>query len=142
MREFTSSMSAPPTAVVTSPPAFSIVATGRIPNLPRNGWESSLQVETFMRSAFCLVVVAAFVGCEQGAPVTGPAPAPGKATAAERPPANNDPSFVPAPDTLPPDLGTRIAGEDWPAFLGPRGDSTSIERGIHTAWNDKPPRIV
>lgn len=33
-----------------------------------------------------------------------------------------------------PDLGTRKQGEDWPVFLGPRGDSTSIEKGIRTDW--------
>jgi outer membrane protein assembly factor BamB len=52
---------------------------------------------------------------------------------------------VPEPDapvSLPPDLGTRPQGEDWPAFLGPRGDSTSTEKGILTNWNDQSPRIV
>jgi len=29
-----------------------------------------------------------------------------------------------------PDLGTRDVGEDWPGFLGPRGDGTSSEKGI------------
>lgn len=47
-----------------------------------------------------------------------------------------------APDELPADLGTRKNGEDWPAFLGPRGDSTSLETGIQTDWKNAPPRIV
>ncbi len=51
-------------------------------------------------------------------------------------------TFVAAPKGPPPDLGTRAAGEDWPAFLGPRGDSTSSERGINTDWKASPPRIV
>ena len=34
-----------------------------------------------------------------------------------------------------PDLGKRKAGEDWPVFLGPRGDSTSAETGILTDWS-------
>ncbi|MFT5302632.1 MAG: outer membrane protein assembly factor BamB [Mariniblastus sp.] len=32
-------------------------------------------------------------------------------------------------------IGTRKQGEDWPVFLGPRGDSTSTEKGIITEWN-------
>lgn len=34
-----------------------------------------------------------------------------------------------APEQVP-DLGTRDVGEDWPGFLGPRGDGTSSEKGI------------
>ena len=37
-------------------------------------------------------------------------------------------------EELLPDLGTRKQGEDWPVFLGPRGDSTSLEKGILTDW--------
>src|SRR5579863_2893409 len=43
---------------------------------------------------------------------------------------------------LPADLGTRPVGDDWPAFLGPQGDSRSRERGLRTDWNDHPPTIV
>ncbi|HYE99057.1 MAG TPA: PQQ-binding-like beta-propeller repeat protein [Planctomycetota bacterium] len=39
-------------------------------------------------------------------------------------------------DSLP-DLRTRKTGEDWPAFLGPRGDGTSAEKGMR--W---PPPVV
>lgn len=99
-----------------------------------------------MRSALCLVVVTAFAGCEKAAPVATNLSAPVNAASSqpsEQPqPATGDPSFVSAPDSPPPDLGTRSAGEDWPAFLGPRGDSTSIEQGIITQWNEKPHRIV
>lgn len=40
------------------------------------------------------------------------------------------------------DLRTRTSGEDWPQFLGPRGNGTSIEKGIITDWKSTPPRIV
>jgi outer membrane protein assembly factor BamB len=41
-----------------------------------------------------------------------------------------------------PDLGTRHTGHDWPAFLGPTGDSKSRETGILTDWPpDGPKRI-
>lgn len=43
---------------------------------------------------------------------------------------------------LPADLRHRIAGDDWPGFLGPRGDSVSNETGILTDWQRRPPRIV
>src|SRR5712692_6942033 len=33
-----------------------------------------------------------------------------------------------------PDLGTRKQGVDWPRFLGPTGDSVSLEKGILTKW--------
>lgn len=45
-------------------------------------------------------------------------------------------------ETLPDDLGTRKNGEDWPGFLGPRGDSKSIETGIVTDWSESAPRLV
>src|SRR5262245_52056578 len=34
----------------------------------------------------------------------------------------------------PPDLRTRKTGSDWPAFLGPNGDSVSTEKGIIAPW--------
>ncbi|MEX0713116.1 MAG: hypothetical protein WD278_12245, partial [Pirellulales bacterium] len=40
------------------------------------------------------------------------------------------------------DLGTRKAGHDWPAFLGPTGDSKSAETGIVTQWPPEGPRLV
>lgn len=43
-------------------------------------------------------------------------------------------------EVAPPDLAQRKFGEDWPAFLGPRGDSKSNESGILTDWS-QPPRI-
>lgn len=39
-------------------------------------------------------------------------------------------------------LNTRQAGEDWPRFLGPRGDSTSAEKGIIAPWPKEGLRIV
>ncbi len=41
-----------------------------------------------------------------------------------------------------PDLRTRKSGEDWPAFLGPTGDSKSSERGILRQWPPAGPKIV
>ena len=43
---------------------------------------------------------------------------------------------------LPPDLWTRKTGDDWPAFLGPTGDSVSREKGILKEWPKGGPRIV
>jgi outer membrane protein assembly factor BamB len=45
-------------------------------------------------------------------------------------------------DLLPPDLGTRKAGTDWPVFLGPTGDSVSSEQGILAPWPKEGPRIL
>jgi outer membrane protein assembly factor BamB len=39
-------------------------------------------------------------------------------------------------------LWTRKAGEDWPSFLGPRGNGSSSEQGIVTDWKASPPRVV
>ena len=48
----------------------------------------------------------------------------------------------PGPDApLPPDLGTRKEGSDWPSFLGPNGDSVSTETGI-MPWPKQGPRVV
>lgn len=41
-----------------------------------------------------------------------------------------------------PDLGTRKTGDDWPAFLGPTGDSKSAETGILTDWPEAGPKRV
>ncbi len=39
-----------------------------------------------------------------------------------------------------PTIGTRSVGEDWPAFLGPRGDGTSSETGVQPGlWKPHPP---
>src|SRR5688572_8636996 len=49
----------------------------------------------------------------------------------------DDPTNAPAPEDeagLPPNLGTRKKGVDWPAFLGPTGDSKSPEKGLLTPW--------
>jgi outer membrane protein assembly factor BamB len=45
-------------------------------------------------------------------------------------------------EELPESLWTRKEGEDWPGFLGPRGDSTSAEKGLITPWPKEGPRIV
>ncbi len=46
-----------------------------------------------------------------------------------------------AEEALPPDLGTRTFGIDWPDFLGPGRTSKSPETGLVTNWTP-PPRIV
>jgi outer membrane protein assembly factor BamB len=47
------------------------------------------------------------------------------------------------PDSpLPPDLGTRKAGVDWPRFLGPTGDSVSAETGIIAPWPNEGLHLV
>ncbi len=39
-----------------------------------------------------------------------------------------------------PTIGTRKTGEDWTAFLGPRGDGTSAEKGVNPQlWKPHPP---
>jgi outer membrane protein assembly factor BamB len=43
---------------------------------------------------------------------------------------------------LPPDLGTRKAGDDWPAFLGPHANSTSTEKSILSPWPKEGLRLV
>jgi outer membrane protein assembly factor BamB len=45
-------------------------------------------------------------------------------------------------EELPPDLGTRKQGIDWPDFLGPQRDSRSPETGLNTNWKAHPPRVV
>ncbi len=72
-------------------------------------------------------------------PVAAQQAATGQASAAET--AGTRASNSP-PISLPPDLGTREGGEDWPFFLGPRGDSKSVEKGISRDWQATPPRIV
>jgi outer membrane protein assembly factor BamB len=42
---------------------------------------------------------------------------------------------------LPPDLGTREEGHDWPGFLGPRNNARSDETGLHWNWSDDLPPI-
>src|SRR5438105_4397921 len=44
------------------------------------------------------------------------------------------------PAVLPPDLGTRAGGIDWPCFQGPSGDSVSPEKGM--VWPRSGPPLV
>ena len=53
-----------------------------------------------------------------------------------------DQAAVDSASAEPPNLAQRQSGEDWPTFLGPRGDSTSIETGIIRDWHVTPPRVV
>src|SRR4051794_39092232 len=53
-----------------------------------------------------------------------------------------DPVPDPPDQALPPDLGTRRDGSDWPGFLGPNGDSTSPEKGLLVPWPEQGPRLV
>jgi outer membrane protein assembly factor BamB len=36
----------------------------------------------------------------------------------------------------------RLAGDDWPCFLGPTGDNQSAERGLTPEWPEEGPKIV
>lgn len=47
------------------------------------------------------------------------------------------------PQSLPHEIRqTRLAGSDWPTFLGPTGDNKSSERGIISPWPADGPTIV
>jgi outer membrane protein assembly factor BamB len=59
-----------------------------------------------------------------------PAPAAGRGPATSNPAANLA------------DLGTRKAGSDWPAFLGPAGNGVSPEKGIRSPWPRDGLRVV
>jgi outer membrane protein assembly factor BamB len=98
-----------------------------------------------MRRALLLFGLLA-LGC--GGTQAGPAPTP---TAQDAPPPQ-DPAPAPpaasagrpaAPaEDLPPDLGNRTAGSDWPRFLGPSGTGVSPETGILTTWPRGSLRLV
>jgi outer membrane protein assembly factor BamB len=49
---------------------------------------------------------------------------------------------APRDEELPPDVGTRKEGHDWPTFLGPDRNSVSREEGLHLAWSKSRPSIV
>src|SRR5262245_37131261 len=66
------------------------------------------------------------VGCAVQAPGV---PAGPEAPEPVEPSATSQPGVA-----LPPDLGTRTSGSDWPCFLGPTGDSVSTEKGILAPW--------
>src|SRR5262249_34380923 len=81
-----------------------------------------------MRPLACLLVLLA-LGCGRDRPIS--ADTEGEETVKVGP-----------KDPPPPDLRTRKIGEDWPAFLGPRGDGTSSEKGIQKPWPQAGPRVV
>src|SRR4051812_493102 len=77
-----------------------------------------------------LVVCAALVGCGQSGQEFA-------TSADDEKPVESGPK-----DPLPPDLRTRKTGDDWPAFLGPTGDSVSREKGILKNWpKGGPPQV-
>ena len=80
-----------------------------------------------MRHLACMVCVLA-IGCGV---TSGPDASAGDSTVPAKP---NDP--------LPPDLGTRKTGSDWPCFLGPLGTSVSTEKGVLSPWPAGGPKIV
>ena len=63
--------------------------------------------------------------------------------AEERPvdPSAPTPSSLEPAEELPPDLGTRNTGSDWPRFLGPLADGKSSETGIRKAWPAEGPPV-
>lgn len=70
-----------------------------------------------LRPLICICALLGFIGC----------------AAAQEPPSQRE--------RLPPDLSTR-SGADWPAFLGPAGDSRSPAKGIPQPWPRSGPRVV
>jgi outer membrane protein assembly factor BamB len=83
-----------------------------------------------MRHLACLGVLL-IVGC--GGPAGTETPA--RAEAEDRVTAKSS-------DPLPPDLGTRKTGSDWPCFLGPHGTSVSDEKGIISPWPKAGPKLL
>jgi len=81
-----------------------------------------------------VLLVLLFTGC--GFPADD-APTPDAASNSQTAPAQST-----APAELPPDLGTRARGEDWPSFLGPTNDSRSSETGLTMPWPVTGPRVV
>ncbi|HTU24725.1 MAG TPA: PQQ-binding-like beta-propeller repeat protein, partial [Pirellulales bacterium] len=56
-----------------------------------------------------------------------------------------DPAAGAAADKAPPPAviaRKRLAGDDWPHFLGPTGDNQSAERGLEPKWPDDGPKII
>lgn len=47
-----------------------------------------------------------------------------------------------AAEELPPNLGTRRTGIDWPDFLGPQRNARSPETGLAADWAGRTPRLV
>lgn len=93
-------------------------------------------------ATFAALLLATCSACSQsgGGPTAG-AQEPTKGTAT-----TSTSSIAPAEPTsaasLPPDLGTRPAGSDWAAFLGPTGDGKSSEKGLVAPWPEKGPKLV
>ena len=95
-----------------------------------------------MRFAAAMLAIGAVIqssGCE---PQTSPAAGIAQDIPAETALAGNEGAASTPAVLLPPDLGSRQRGVDWPVFLGPTGDSKSTETGILTNWDSKIPRIV
>lgn len=83
------------------------------------------------REAF-LVAIAAFGGCEQGAPVEAtPAPAPVTVTAASVTPPFKVPAFVPSPTPIPPPRPVRQTPRNWFISLPPKD-----KRNVRSACSD------
>ncbi len=82
------------------------------------------KTEQLVGLVLCWLLVTAPVACQtQALPSGQPA----------------DPNAAPPPTQAVASVGTRTAGEDWPSFLGPRGDGTSLEKGVNPAlWQPHP----
>ena len=99
-----------------------------------------------------LILIIATLGCFLGCDATPSGPSPARAgkfaLAAEPAESETADQLAAAEDAAPPvgadgkSLWTRMAGVDWPTFLGPTGDSKSPEKGILTRWPKEGPRIV
>lgn len=85
------------------------------------------KTEQFAGLLLCLLLITAPVACQTR---TLPSGQPG------------DPRAAAAPKQAVASVWTRTAGEDWPSFLGPRGDGTSIEKGVKPDLWQPHPKIV
>jgi outer membrane protein assembly factor BamB len=98
-----------------------------------------------MRACWSLALFFA-LGCSAPVPIDAVPASKGSGSSDESvaPPVVDDaPSAsVSVVDELPPDLGTRRSGVDWPAFLGPTGDSVSPETGLVVSKLKDGPRLV
>jgi outer membrane protein assembly factor BamB len=96
--------------------------------------------------ALCLASLGALFGCGAKTEPTAAAQKP-SGQAAEPAPSPQAPppkqsSAATDESALPQDSGTRKPGVDWPAFLGPTGDSKSPETGIIAPWPKEGLKIV
>jgi outer membrane protein assembly factor BamB len=87
----------------------------------------------------CLFGITTFVACSGRPPANPEQRSSGQERPAHDVSDENTQSLATGPVR---DLVTRKQGEDWPRFLGPRGDGTSKEVGIISPWPKEGLRVV